>query len=85
VHADVPPPPDGVTVTAMVVEAVVVPEVPVTVMVAVPVADELAATVTVSPLTVAVTPEFELEAVSVTAPVKPPTSVTVMASVAVAP
>jgi len=75
----------GVTVTAMVVEAVTVPEVPVTVMVAVPVAVEVAATVTVVPLTVAVTPELELEAVRVTVPVKPPASVTVMASVAVPP
>ena len=61
------------------------PEVPVTVMVAVPVAVLLALIVSVSPLTVTVTPEFELLAVRVTAPVKPPVSVTVMASVVLAP
>jgi hypothetical protein len=77
--------PIGEIVTPIVVVAVVVPEVPVTVMVADPVAVLLALMVSVSPLTVTVTPELELAAVRVTAPLKPPVSVTVMASVALAP
>ena len=72
-------------VTAMEVVSVRLPEVPVTVTVAGPVAVELAAMVTVLPLTDAVTPELELEAVRVTAPVKPLVSVTVMASAALEP
>jgi hypothetical protein len=79
------PVPVEVTVTAIEVVAEVVPEIPVTEMVAVPVAVLLAFSVSVSPLTVTVTPEFELLAVSVTVPVKPPVSVTVMASVVLAP
>lgn len=75
----------GVTVTVKDVVAVVEPDVPVTVMVAVPVAVELAATVIVLPLTLAVTPELELEAVRATVPVKPPTSVTVILSGALEP
>lgn len=74
-----------VTVTEMDVVAVVLPEVPVTVMVAVPVAALLAVIVSVLPLTVAVTPVFELVAVRVTVPVKLPVSVTVMASVTLVP
>jgi hypothetical protein len=73
------------TVTAIEVVSMVLPEVPVTAMVAVPVAVLLAAIVSVSPLTVTVTPVFELVAVRVTGPVKPPVSVTVMASVTLAP
>lgn len=73
------------TVTAMVVVALMVPETPVTVMVAEPVAVLLAEIVSVVPLTVTVTPVFELVAVRVTVPVKPPVSVTVMASVTLAP
>jgi hypothetical protein len=69
----------------MEVVAVVLPEVPVMVMVAEPVAVLLAAIVSVSPLTATVTPVFELVAVRVTAPVKPPVSVTVIASVTLAP
>jgi hypothetical protein len=68
----------------MLVDAVVEPEVPVTLMVAVPLAEELADRVSVSPLTATVTPELELVALSVTAPLKPFTSVTVMTSVVLA-
>src|ERR1035438_2431199 len=71
--------------TVMVVVSVSEPDFPVTVMVAVPVAVALAAIVTVSPLTVAVTPVFELAAVRVTAPVKLPVSATVMASFTLLP
>jgi hypothetical protein len=79
------PVPVEVTVTAIEVVAEVVPEIPVTEMVAVPVAVLLAFSVSVSPLTETVTPEFELLAVRVTVPVKPPLSVTMMASVALPP
>lgn len=68
-------------VTAIEVVAVVLPEVPVTLMVPVPVAVLLALIVNVVPLTVTVTPELVLVAARVTVPVKPPVSVTVMASV----
>lgn len=70
------------TVTVIEVLAVVDPEVPVTEIVAVPVAVLLAFSVNVSPLTVTVTPVLELVAVRVTVPVKPPVSVTVITSVA---
>src|ERR1035438_6918876 len=76
----------GITVTAMlVVTGASVPEVPVTVIVPVPVDVALAAMVTTLPLTAAVTPGFELAAARVTVPVNPPTSVTVMASVTLPP
>jgi hypothetical protein len=77
---------EGLTVTAtLVVTGVSEPEVPVTVIVAVPVAVELAFSVNVSPLTVAVTPLFELVAARLTAPANPFRSVTVMASVTLVP
>jgi hypothetical protein len=53
------------TVTLMVVLALRLPEVPFTVMVAVPEAELLAEILMVVPLTLAETPEFELEAVRV--------------------
>jgi hypothetical protein len=77
--------PAGLTVTAMVVVSFSEPEVPVTVMVAEPVAVALAAIATVLPLTVAVTPLFELAALSATAPVNPFRSVTVIPSLTLAP
>ena len=61
------------------------PEVPVTVMVAEPVALALAVNVSTSPLIDAVTPALELVAARVTAPVNPFMSVIVIASVAVPP
>lgn len=61
------------------------PDVTVTVIVPVPVAVLLAFIVSVSPLTVTVIPELELAAVTVTVPVKPPVSVTVIASVMLPP
>ena len=81
-----------VTVSEMVVVAVVEPEVPVIVTVDVPVVAVLLA-VSVSTLVLvaglvpnaAVTPLGRPEAASVTEPVNPPTSVTVMVSVAVLP
>ena len=66
------------------VVAVNAPEVPVTVMVPVPLAVLLAFRVSVVPLIVTVTPLLELAAVRVTVPVKPPESVIVMASVTLA-
>jgi hypothetical protein len=76
----------GLTVTVMlVVTGVSEPEVPVTVMVADPVAEALAVNVTTSPLTDAVTPLFELDAARLTVPVNPFRSVTVVASVTLAP
>ena len=77
--------PAAETVTVIEVVAVVDPEAPVTVMVAVPVAVLLAFRVSVSPLTVTVTPVLELLAVRVTVPEKPPVLVTVIASVTLAP
>ena len=83
-------PVDGTTVRAMVVVAVVEPEVPVMVTVEVPtVAVALAVNViTLVPVVglapkVAVTPAGRPVAAKVTLPVNPPTSVTVMVSVAV--
>lgn len=72
-------------VTAIDVVSFNVPEVPVTVMVDVPVAVALAVSAIALPLTVAVTPLFELAAVRVTAPVKPFRSVTVIPSLTLAP
>jgi hypothetical protein len=68
------------TVTLMVVLALRLPEVPFTVMVAEPEAELLAERLMVLPLTVAVTPEFELLALSETDPLKPFRSFTVMES-----
>ncbi len=78
-----PPPPEIFTV----IDAgdVKVPDFPVTLMVANPVAVALAVIVSVSPLTATVTAGFELMALRVTTPVKPPMSVTVMASVTLEP
>ena len=83
-------PVDGTTVRTMVVVAVRVPEVPVIVTVEVPtVAVALAVNViTLVPVVglvpkVAVTPAGRPVAAKVTLPVNPPTSVTVMVSVAV--
>jgi hypothetical protein len=74
------------TVTAMlVVTGVSEPEVPVTVMVAEPVAVALAVNATTSPLTDAVTPALELVAARLTVPVNPLRSVTVIVSVTLAP
>jgi hypothetical protein len=85
-------PPEGETVNAMVVVAVVLPEVPVIVIVEVPaVAVALAVNViTLLPVVgfvpnTAVTPLGRLDAASVTLPVNPFTSVTVTVSVAVLP
>lgn len=83
---------EALTVSAMVVEAVTLPEVPVMVTVEVPVVAELLA-VNVSTLVpvvglvpnAAVTPVGRPDAARVTLPVNPPTSVTVMVSVAVVP
>lgn len=83
--ASVKPPNEEVTDTAIDAVAVVEPEVPVTLMMADPVAVLLALMVSVVPLTVTETPLFELLAARVTAPVKPPVSVTVTASVTLAP
>lgn len=84
--------PEEATVSAMVVFAVVLPEVPVTVTVDVPaVAVLLAVSVsTLLPLVglvpnAAVTPLGKPDAARVTLPVNPPVSVTVMVSVAVLP
>src|SRR5580692_5601590 len=84
--------PVGLTVSAIVVLAVVLPDVPVMVTVAAPVVAVLVA-VSVSTLlpvvgfvpNVAVTPLGRPEAASVTLPVNPPTSVTVIVSVALLP
>src|SRR5215472_13120780 len=80
------------TVSAMLVDAVVVPEVPVMVTVDVPVVAVLLAVNVTTLLPVvglvpndAVTPLGKPEAARVTLPVKPPVSVTVMVSVALAP
>ena len=83
---------EGTTVSAMVVVAVSVPEVPVMVTVAAPVVAELLA-VRVSTLVLvvglvanaAVTPEGRPEAARVTEPVNGLTSVTVIVSVPLAP
>jgi hypothetical protein len=83
-------PDEGLTVSVMVVVAVVVPDVPVMVTVEVPVVAVLVA-VNVSTLVLvaglvanaAVTPLGRPDAARVTLPVNPPTSVTVMVSVAV--
>jgi hypothetical protein len=82
----------ALTVTAMVVDAVRVPEVPVIVTVAVPIV-AVALAVNVSTLAAVVgfvpyatvTPLGKPDATSVTLPVNPPASVTVMVSVAVLP
>jgi hypothetical protein len=82
----------GLTVSVIVVVAVTVPDVPVIVTVAAPVVVVLLA-VSVSTLlpvvgfvpNAAVTPLGKPDAASVTLPVKPPTSVTVMVSVALLP
>jgi hypothetical protein len=83
-----PPPvvPEELTVRAMVVVALVEPEVPVMVIVELPtVAVALAVSVRVPPLNAAVTPPGRPEAAKVTVPLNPFTSVTVMVSVAVLP
>jgi hypothetical protein len=90
--ASVKLPPAPVTVTAMLVVAVSVPEVPVAVTVDVPTGAVVLA-VSVSTLAVVVgsvaneapTPEGRPEAERVTEPVKPPTSVTVMVTVQLPP
>ena len=81
-----------VTVSEMVVVAVRLPEVPVIVTVDVPVVAVLLAVnvTTLDPVVglvpnAAVTPLGRLEAARVTLPVNPPTSVTVMVSVALLP
>lgn len=80
------PPPELVTVTANVVVSDRLPEVPVMVAVEVlTVAVALAVSVSVLPLNVPVTPAGSPETARATAPVKPLMSVTVTASVAVAP
>lgn len=86
------PPPEGLTASAIVVVAVREPDVPVTVTVAAPVVAVLLA-VSVSTLVpvvglvpnAAVTPLGKPDAARVTLPVKPPTSVTVIVSVALLP
>jgi hypothetical protein len=85
--------PDPTTVRAMVVVAVVLPEVPVMVTVTGPPTVAVLLAVNVSTLelvddaglNVAVTPLGRPVAVKVTLPVNPPTSVIVMVSVAVLP
>ena len=74
----------ALTVSAMVVDAVTVPDVPVTVIVAEPVAAVLVAVrvSTLLALKAAVTPLGKPVAAIVTGPVNPPTGVTVMPSVA---
>ena len=89
----VKPPVDDTTVIGKVVVAVIVPEVPVMVAeklptVAVALAVQVITLVVVVTGLVAkvqVTPEGRLEIVRVTLPVKPPTSLIVMVSVAVLP